>query len=64
MGSIDAYILATPDSRLQSDVAIELRQQMARRLSAESANRRRQKQQQLPPAAAAALEAAAGADAT
>ena len=63
MGSIDAYILATPDSRLQSDVAIELRQLMAARLAAQSAHQRRQQQKHLPPAAAAALEAAAGTEA-
>ena len=71
MGSIDTYIMGTPDSKLQSDVAVELRQKMIRRLLAESRRQQpqpqlqgkqqqKQKQQFLPPAAAAAAAAAQG----
>jgi hypothetical protein len=71
VGSIDAYIMGTPDSKLQSDVAVELRQKMIRRLLAESRRQQpqpqpqgkqqqKQKQQFLPPAAAAAAAAAQG----
>jgi hypothetical protein len=72
VGSIDAYIMGTPDSKLQSDVAVELRQKMIRRLLAESrrqqpqpqpqGKQKQQKQQQqfLPPAAAAAAAPAQG----
>ena len=67
-GGIDAYILNTPDKKLQSDVAVELRQKLIRRLLAKSARQggpaaqqQQQQQQFLPPAAAAAAAAAASA---
>lgn len=63
-GSIDAYILKTPDSKLQSDAAVALRQRMIRQLlkegtAAEQQAGQQQQQQQaqqlgLPAAAAAA----------
>lgn len=62
-GGLDAYILNTPDTKLQSDVAVELRQRMIQQLLKESSRAepaRRQQQQQaaqqvgLSPAAAAA----------
>ncbi|EFN56127.1 hypothetical protein CHLNCDRAFT_144754 [Chlorella variabilis] len=65
VGGIDAYILNTPDKQLQSDVAVDLRQRMLRRLLASgrqqqaAQKQQQQKQQQhLPPAAAAAAAAA------
>ncbi len=71
-GGIDAYILNTPDSKLQSDMAVELRQRMIRQLLKESARveqqpgQQQQQQQQagrhlgLSQAAAAAAAAASG----
>jgi large subunit ribosomal protein L28 len=73
-GGLDAYILNTPQKKLQSDVATELREQMLRRLAAsrqdagqaaalprEQQVQQQQQQQQpfLPPAARAAVAAAA-----
>ncbi|KAL4423073.1 hypothetical protein ABPG77_005878 [Micractinium sp. CCAP 211/92] len=45
-GGIDAYILNTPDSKLQSDTAVELRQRMIRQLLKESARAEQQPGQQ------------------
>jgi hypothetical protein len=74
VGGIDAYILHTPDKKLQSDLAIDLRGEMVSRLLADSrrahaAEQRQQQQRQkqqrqkqqlgLSPAAAAAAAAPA-----
>lgn len=63
VGGLDAYILNTPDKKLQSDVAIELRTKMLERLvqqqQAVLASQAQQQQQYLPPAAAAVAAAAA-----
>ncbi|KAL4448563.1 hypothetical protein ABPG75_005782 [Micractinium tetrahymenae] len=70
-GGIDAYIMNTPDSKLQSDAAVELRQRMIRRLLRESHKAGQQAEQQgqqqeqrgqqlgMSPAAAAAAAAPA-----
>lgn len=56
-GGIDAYILNTPDKKLQSDVAMELRAQMLSAMARQVAPPR-SLQTLLPRAAAAAAEAA------
>ncbi|KAI7845095.1 hypothetical protein COHA_001460 [Chlorella ohadii] len=56
-GGIDAYILSTPDKKLQSDVAMELRAQMLSAMARQAAPPRGL-QTLLPRAAAAAAEAA------
>ena len=62
VGGIDAYIMGTPDKKLQSDVAMDLRAEMLGRLVARGARQER-RQQLLPAAAAAAADAAAAAEA-
>ncbi|KAL4857787.1 54S ribosomal protein L24 [Chlorella vulgaris] len=62
VGGLDAYILNTPDKKLQSDVAIELRTKMLERLVQQqqaALASQAQQQQYLPPAAAAVAAAAA-----
>ena len=52
-GGLDAYIMHTPDKHLDSDKALQLREEMLRGLQARTAAQ--QLQQQTMPAAAAAL---------
>lgn len=57
MGGIDAYILNTPDKKLQSDIAMELRAEMLSAMARQTAPPRGL-QTLLPRAAAAAADAA------
>ena len=55
-GGLDEYILTTPDKHLDSDKALELRQQLLSRLQRQAS--KQQQQQMLSAAAQAAMGAA------